>query len=42
MPDEPEKVPEDLIRLSVGIEYVEDLWRDLAAALDGVAGATAG
>jgi cystathionine gamma-synthase len=41
-PDEPEKVPDDLIRLSVGIEDVEDLWRDLAAALDGVAGSTAG
>ncbi len=27
-------VPEDLLRLSVGIEDVEDLWRDLAAALD--------
>ena len=27
-------VPEDLLRLSVGIEDVEDLWRDLAGALD--------
>ena len=27
-------VPEDLIRLSVGIEDVEDLWRDLSRALD--------
>lgn len=27
-------VPEDLVRLSVGIEHVEDLWRDLAQALD--------
>lgn len=27
-------VPEDLIRLSVGIEAVEDLWADLAQALD--------
>lgn len=27
-------VPEDLLRLSVGIEDVEDLWRDLADALD--------
>ena len=26
-------VPEDLVRLSVGIEDVEDLWRDLDAAL---------
>ncbi|NKY39304.1 PLP-dependent transferase, partial [Cellulomonas septica] len=32
-------VPEDLLRLSVGIEDVEDLWRDLAQALDA---ATAG
>ena len=28
-------VPEGLIRLSVGIEHVEDLWADLAQALDG-------
>jgi cystathionine gamma-synthase len=27
-------VPEDLVRLSVGIEDVEDLWADLARALD--------
>ena len=27
-------VPEDLLRLSVGIEDVEDLWADLSAALD--------
>lgn len=27
-------VPEDLLRLSVGIEDVEDLWRDLAQALE--------
>ncbi len=33
-PNEPEKVPEDLLRLSVGVEDVEDLWRDLASALD--------
>jgi len=26
-------VPEDLLRLSVGIEDVEDLWRDLDQAL---------
>ena len=32
-PAEPEVVPEDLLRLSVGIEDVEDLWRDLDAAL---------
>ncbi len=33
-PNEPEKVPEQLVRLSVGVEDVEDLWRDLSAALD--------
>lgn len=32
---EPEAVPTELIRLSVGIEDVEDLWNDLAAALNG-------
>jgi cystathionine gamma-synthase len=31
---ESEEVPESLLRLSVGIEDVEDLWRDLEAALD--------
>ena len=31
---EPPQVPENLIRLSVGIEDVEDLWHDLAQALD--------
>ena len=30
---EPESVPEELVRLSVGIEDVEDLWSDLEAAL---------
>jgi cystathionine gamma-synthase len=30
-------VPDGLLRLSVGIEDVEDLWSDLAAALDSVA-----
>lgn len=30
--------PETLIRLSVGLEHVDDLWRDLDAALRGVAG----
>lgn len=30
---EPTTVPEDLVRLSVGIEDVEDLWADLDAAL---------
>ncbi len=28
------EVPDELVRLSVGCEDVEDLWRDLAAALD--------
>ncbi|WP_380169986.1 trans-sulfuration enzyme family protein [Kineococcus sp. DHX-1] len=31
---EPAVVPEDLLRLSVGVEDVEDLWRDLSRALD--------
>jgi cystathionine gamma-synthase len=31
---EPSSIPEGLVRLSVGIEDVEDLWRDLSAALD--------
>ena len=33
---EPESVPDGLLRLSVGIEDVEDLWTDLAEALDTV------
>ena len=33
-PGESADVPETLIRLSVGIEDVEDLWRDLAQALE--------
>lgn len=33
---ENEAVPETLIRLAVGIENVEDLWRDLKGALDQV------
>lgn len=33
---EPATIPEGLIRLSVGIEDVEDLWEDLAQALDAV------
>lgn len=33
---EPETVPEGLIRLSVGIEHVEDLWEDLQQALRAV------
>jgi cystathionine gamma-synthase len=32
-PSEPETVPESLLRLSVGIEDVEDLWGDLDQAL---------
>ncbi|MGN6412355.1 trans-sulfuration enzyme family protein [Flexivirga sp.] len=32
-PAEPVSVPEELVRLSVGIEDVEDLWRDLDGAL---------
>ena len=36
-PEESLEVPEELLRLSVGIEDVEDLWADLAAALDAVA-----
>jgi cystathionine gamma-synthase len=31
--DEPEEVPESLVRMSVGIEHVEDLWSDLDQAL---------
>jgi cystathionine gamma-synthase len=31
---EPATIPEDLIRLSVGVEDVEDLWADLAQGLD--------
>jgi cystathionine gamma-synthase len=33
-PGESVQVPESLIRLSVGIEDVEDLWRDLSAAIE--------
>lgn len=32
-PGEPVTVPQELLRLSVGVEDVEDLWRDLDAAL---------
>jgi cystathionine gamma-synthase len=35
---EPETIPDALVRLSVGIEDVEDLWEDLRGALDGVVG----
>ncbi len=35
---EPLSVPENLVRLSVGIENVEDLWADLKQALDSLGG----
>ena len=35
---EPSTIPEGLVRLSVGIEDVEDLWADLSQALDSIAG----
>ena len=31
-------IPDGLVRLSVGVEHVEDLWDDLRAALDGCVG----
>lgn len=34
--------PDTLIRLSVGLEHVEDLWRDLAHALSTMSGSTQG
>lgn len=34
-PAEPQTVPDNLLRLSVGIEDVEDLWHDLDQALRG-------
>ncbi len=34
---EPGRVPPGLLRLSVGLEAVEDLWADLSQALDGLA-----
>ncbi|MGG5172736.1 trans-sulfuration enzyme family protein [Pseudarthrobacter sp. J1738] len=37
---EPESVPENLIRFSVGIENAEDLWADLAQGLDSLASLT--
>lgn len=40
IPTEPATVPESLVRLSVGLEDVEDLWADLAQALDAVADRT--
>ena len=35
---EPLTVPENLLRLSVGVEDVDDLWRDLASALSTLGG----
>jgi cystathionine gamma-synthase len=35
---EPGSIPEGLVRLSVGIEDVEDLWTDLKNALDTLGG----
>ena len=35
---EPATIPEGLVRMSVGIEDVDDLWDDLAGALDQVTG----
>jgi len=36
-PEESTDVPDGLLRLSVGIEDVEDLWSDLCSGLDSVA-----
>jgi cystathionine gamma-synthase len=41
-PAEVSSVPENLVRLSVGIEHAEDLWRDLSRALDTLVGDSAG
>jgi cystathionine gamma-synthase len=35
---ESQTIPEDLVRMSVGIEHVEDLWDDLVVALDTLVG----
>ena len=40
-PEEPRTVPESLLRLSAGIEDVEDLWEDLEQALDAAASPSA-
>jgi cystathionine gamma-synthase len=32
-PAESESVPENLIRLSVGCEHIDDIWRDIDSAL---------
>lgn len=42
IPSEPTTVPESLVRLSVGLENVEDLWADLDHALGGLEGAAEG
>jgi len=34
IPDEPQTVPAGLVRLSIGIEDVDDLWSDLSQALE--------
>ncbi len=39
---EPATIPEGLVRLSVGIEDVDDLWADLLHALDGATGGKVG
>lgn len=39
-PGEPDAVPEGLVRLSIGIEHVEDLWTDLQRGLRAVAAAS--
>jgi cystathionine gamma-synthase len=36
--EERDDIPETLVRLSVGIEDVEDIWADLAAVLDSLVG----
>lgn len=33
-PAEPHEVPESLVRLSIGIEHIEDLWADITQALE--------
>jgi len=35
---EPASIPEALVRLSVGVEHVDDLWHDLEQALDALGG----
>ena len=33
-PSEPDRVPESLVRLSIGIEDVDDVWEDITQALE--------